>query len=71
LIFKQESPQQLFDMEQAIDYLDNLALAIRSYAYNEQVKKQTSVPGTIETHLVRSVNKGNKMNNRKAHMDIR
>jgi hypothetical protein len=57
-----------FDMQQAIGYLDNLALAIRSYAFDKQIKQQTSVLGRAEANQVRTVNQGNKMNSRKAHM---
>jgi hypothetical protein len=57
-----------FGMEQAITYLDNVTLAIRSYTHDKQIIQQTYVLGKIEVNQVRSENKGNKMNNRRTHM---
>jgi hypothetical protein len=55
-----------FDMEQAKTFLDNLAIAIRTYALNEQIKLQTYELSKANKKQQDLIAYGNKLDSKKA-----
>jgi hypothetical protein len=62
--------QTRFDMEQAKAYLDNLAIAIRTNALHEQIKRQTAELSKANTKQLRLIADGNKLDAEKADLLI-
>jgi len=60
-----------FDMEQAKAYLDNLAIAIRTYALDEQIKRQTAELSKANTKQLELIADGNKLDAKKADLLLR
>jgi hypothetical protein len=58
--------QKRFDMEHAKDYLDNLAIAIRIYALDQQIKLQTSELSKANTKQLGLVAEGYRLDAKKA-----
>ena len=57
-----------FDMEQAKTFLDNLAIAIRTYALNEQIKLQTSEFSKANKKQQDLIAYGDKLDTKKADL---
>ena len=60
--------QTRFDMEHAKDYLDNLAIAIRTYALDQQIKLQTSELSKANSKKLNLVAEGFKLDAKKADL---
>jgi hypothetical protein len=57
-----------FDMEHAKTYLDNLAVAIRTYALEQQIKRQTAELSKATTKQLGLIADGNKLDAKKADL---
>jgi hypothetical protein len=62
------SKQTRFDMEQAKAYLDNLVIAIRTYALDQQIKRQTAELSKANTKQLELIADGNKLDAKKADL---
>jgi hypothetical protein len=60
--------QTRFDMEQAKAYLDNLAIAIRTYALGQQIERQTAELRKSNTKQLSLIADGNKLDAKKADL---
>lgn len=57
-----------FDMEQAKAYLDNLVIAIRTFALDQQIKQQTAELSKANTKQIDLIADGNRLDVKKADL---